>query len=356
MSKLSVKNPLDNVLPLINYSLSARLYPDSTKSQEQLPLENSLETTPYSDFTSTIYDIPNPCEIVHKKPLYAIPSEMNFAKAYIDWLLLRQGASRKDFRAKTDQISRVLFLQFDLELPLIPKFMDPDYWLNNSIIIPTHYVDIDNEQFMCFKFQGLILMRYTISISVDKINTIRCTVFGYNPEIVFFDKLPTDLTLFENWISKIVEIHTYPDDIGLVSNNIVFSATVSLNSNLSIMTYKETTELKDVWYIYEPKKQGSFNRIEGFITLSDYPVSFDPYDWIVIQSQPQFDISVELFDPDYKLSKVLATKLQIHFKNKSENKNKDNLLGSIYVYVTDASFDMYRVRISGFGRYEPGDL
>ena len=345
MSKLSAKNLLGEVLPLIDYSLSAQLFPDSMGSREQLPIENSLEAVSYSDFTSTVYDTPNPCEIINKKPYYAVPSEINFAKAYIDWLLLCQGASRKDFRAKRGRINQVLLLQFDLDLPLVPKFMDPDYWLNNSIIIPTHYVDIKTEKFMCFKFRSLILTKYTLNISVDGINNLRCTVFGYNPEIIFLDKIPMNHTLFENWISNIAEIHTYPNDIGLVSNNILFSVSVSLNSQTSMITYKEPTELKDVWYIYVPDNRGSFSRVNGFITQSDYPVSFVTDDWIVIQSQPRFDVNIDIFDPNYKLAKVLVTKLQIQFKNRNGIS-----LGRISVYVTDISFNMYRAKISGYGR------
>lgn len=346
MSKLLVE-----ILPLIDYSLSAQLFPDTTESREQLPIEDSLETTPYSDFTSTIYDTPNPCETVNKKPYYAVPSEMNFAKAYVDWLLLRQGATRKDFRAKTGQINRVLLLQFDLDLPLIPKFMDMDYWLNNTIIIPTRYVDIKTEKYMCFKFRSLVLTKYTLNISVDQVNSIQCSVFGYDPEIIFLDKLPTDYTLFENWISKNIEIHTYPDDIGLVSNNILFSTSVSFNGNVSMITYKKATELKDIWYLYIPDNLGSFKRVNGFVTVSDYPVLFDTYNWIMIQSQPQFDVRVDIFDPNYKLSKVLATKLQTTFKN------RDNvLLGNLYIHVTDASFKDYHAQVSGFGHYVPGDL
>ena len=351
MSKL-----YENILPLINYSLSAQIFPHSTESREVLPLENSLDATSYSDFTSSIYDIPTPCEVVNKKPYYAVPSEMNFAKDYIDWKLLQQGAERKDFRAKTGQIDRILMLHFDLELPLVPKFMDMDYWLNNVIIIPTHYVDIKTEKFMCFKFQSLVLIKYSVTISVDKVNQIQCSVFGYNPDIIFLDKLPTDYSLFENWISQSVEIHTYPNDIGLTfdksvaSNSAVFSLSASCNSNVSLVTYKDSTELKDVWYIYVPDNKGKFTRTHGFVTLSEYPVKFNTYNWILIQSQPSFDVDVVAYDPKHKLSQSLATKLQIHFKNQND------LLGSIYVYVTDASFDMYRVQISGFGRYEPGDL
>ena len=182
-------------------------------------------------------------------------------------------------------------------------------------------------------------------------------MFGYNPDIIFLDKLPTDYSLFENWISQTVEIHTYPNDIGLTfdksvtSNNAVFSLSASCNSNVSLVTYKDSTELKDVWYIYIPDNKGKFTRTHGFVTLSEYPAKFDAYNWILIQSQPSFDIDVVVYDPKHKLSQSLATKLQVSFKNK-DNK----LLGSLYAYITDMSYDEYRVHITGFGHYTPGDL
>lgn len=341
----------EEILPLIDYSLSAQWYPDNTESKEYLPLENTLETTPYADFTSSIYDNPNPCEVINKKPLYTTPQDMNFSKAYMDWLLLKRGVERKDFKAKRGQIKRILLLQFDLTLPLIPKYMYGDYWLNNikPILIPTHYVDMETGKYMCFKFQSLILTKYAISINTRSANHIKCTVFGYDPDIVFLDKLPV-YSDFENWISKEIEVYSAPDNISLVSNNIVFSITVDYSSNISFMSYKKSTQLKDIQYLYIPNINGTFERKHGFITLSNYPVQYDAYDWVLIQSQPQFQVQVDIFDPNYKLTQTSVTKFQIHFKN-------DNLpLGSIHIYVTDFSCDKYHVQLSGIGHYIPGDV
>jgi len=182
--------------------LSANWYPDITESKENLSLESSLETVSYSDFTSTIYDNPNPCEIVEKKPLYLSPSDINFAKAYIDWILLQKGATRKDYRAKSGKIKRTLLLQFKLTLPFTVRFIDPDFWLQNTIVIPTYYVDMETEKHMCFRFQSLILTDYSVNISTDSVNTIQCTVFGYEPDIIFLDELHEDKDIFENWIKQ----------------------------------------------------------------------------------------------------------------------------------------------------------
>jgi len=333
------------ILPLIDYSMSAYWYPDIMESQENLNFESNLHATSYSDFTSSVYDVPNPCEVVDKKPLYIIPSDMNFAKAYIDWLLLQQGAHRKDVRTKSGQVERTLMFRFQLSLPFLVKYMDPDFWLKTTIIIPTYYVDMETEKHMCFRFQSLLLLDYSITINVDTTNTITCDVFGYDPDVIFLDKLPNDSSLFENWISKDVRIHTYPDDIGLVSKYVVFSTDITYKSDISFVSYKDTPQLKDVWYIYIPEGNGKFKRLHGFITLSEYPLPFDTYDWILIQSQPSFEVLVEIFDPNYKLSQITATRCNVYFDS------NDKCLGQIHMHVLGAEFEMFRAKISGFGKF-----
>ena len=339
------------ILPLIDYTFSAKWYPESTESREYISFELLQQTQSYSDFTSSIYDHPNPCTVVNKKPLYVLPSELNFAKAYIDWIYNQKGAKRKDFRSKIGSIERVLLLQFQLELPLVSKFIDPDYWLNTEVIIPTYYVDIETEKRMCFKCRSLILTNYSINISVDKVNTVSCTVFGFNPELIFLDYVPSGSEYFDNWISKTVEVHSYPDDINLVSQNILFSATISQSTNTAFNSYKEPLQMKEIWYVYIPNPDGTFKRLNGFVNLSDYALDFDTYDWMIIQSHPQFNVNLELFDPKHSLSRLYASTFQINFKNET-----GGLLGTISIYPTDLSFEMFRVQISGYGEYIPGDV
>ena len=325
--------------------MSAYWYPDVMESQENLNFGNNLHATPYSDFTSSVYDVPNPCEVVDKKPLYIMPSDMNFAKAYIDWLLLQQGAHHKDVRVKSGQVERTLMFRFQLSLPFLVKYMDPDFWLKTPIIIPTYYVDMETEKYMCFRFQSLLLLDYSVTISTDTTNTITCNVFGYDPDVIFLDKLPNDSSLFENWISKDVRIHTYPDDIGLVSKYIVFSTDVTYKGDVSFVSYKDTPRLRDVWNIYIPEGNSKFRRLHGFITLSEHPLPFDTYDWVLIQSQPSFEVQVEVFDPNYKLSQITATRCNIYFDN------DDKCLGQIHMHVLGIEFEMFRAKINGFGKF-----
>lgn len=342
MSKLS-----EEILPIINYTFSAKWHPETTESREQIPFDFLQGVPSYSDFTSSVYDHPVPCSVVDKKPLFSMPSELNFTKAYVDWILNQKGAKRSDFRAHLGSIERTLLLQFKLDLPLIPKYLDLDYWLNNEIIIPTHFIDIETKNRMYFKFKSLILTNYDIDISVDKVNTINCTVFGYNPEVLFLSEEYVYKD-FENWVNKDVEVHSYPDDINIFMKDILYSASISQSSNVSFVTYKGSLQSKELWYVYIPNQDGTFERLNGFINLSDYVLDFDTYNWLLIQSMPSFNVNLDIYDPDYTISQIYATTFNIDFKD------NDTLLGSIAVYVTDLSMDINHIKVTGFGEYKPG--
>jgi len=266
----------EKIIPLIDYNFTAKWYPETTTSQEKLMFEYLQELQSYSDFTSSIYSSPNKCESVVKNPLYNTPINFNFSNQYIEWLMLQKGAKRDDVRVSPDNLKRVLLLQFKLELPLISKFLDPEYWLNNIITIPTHYVDIDTEKTMCFKFNSLILTDYTITINTDNMNKISCTVFGFNPDVKFIDKMYIDNSVFDSWLTKKIEIYTEPDNLSL--DNVVFSAQITSGGNLSFNSYKEPLQTKDIRYVYIPKFNGTFQRLNGYINVSEYAAGFETYD------------------------------------------------------------------------------
>ena len=339
MLKLSEK-----ILPIIDYKFSAKWYPGNTVSTEQFEFDLVSNATSYSDFFSTFYNRPYSSETVNKKPMYIIPSDLSYDKQYFDWKFLQQGAKRKDIKTKPIYLEKTLLFNFQLTLPLVVKFLDPSFWFNNEVIIPTYYVDAENEQHMCFKCKSLILVNYSIDISVDKVNTIQCSVFGYNPEIVFIDKFDNYAHMFDNWISKQIEITTQPQNIFDMSN-IVYNAQISCSSNIRFMTYKETQQITDCRYVYIPRKDGTFHRLNGFITLSKYLVDFDAYNWVIVQSHPEYDVSLEVFDYEYMMFQKLS-KMHIDFKN------QEQLLGRIKIYVTDMNTNMFRVNISGIGEFE----
>ena len=343
MSKLS-----DEIIPLINYNFTAKWYPETTISQEKLIFEYLQNVQPYSDFTSSLYSNSITCETVVKNPLYNTPMSLNFSNQYIEWLMMQKGAKRSDVRIKSHNLKRVLLFQFKLELPLISKFLNPDYWFNNRVIIPTHYVDADTEKTMCFKFNSSILTDYTISIDTENINKINCTIFGFNPEIIFVDKVPTDFSSFDSWLTKDIEIYTEP--INLPLDKVLFSIQITNSGNLSFNSYKEPLQLKDIRYVYIPKFNGTFQRLNGYINMSEYAAGFETYDWILVQNQPQFGVSIELFDPSFNLPDKGITKMLIKFKNNND------VLGQIPIYITDMSSDVFRLSLNGFGNYIPGDF
>ena len=339
MLKLSKK-----ILPIIGYKFSAKWYPGNTVSNEQFEFDLVSNVASHSDFFSTFYSRSYNDEVVNKKPMYIVPSDLSYDKQHFDWMYLRQGAKRKDIKTKPIYLEKTMLFNFQLTLPLVVKFLDPSFWFNNEVIIPTHYVDTETEQHMCFRCKSLILVSYSIDISVDKVNTIQCTVFGYNPEIVFIDKFDNNTHMFDNWISKQIEIITQPQNI-FDSPNIVYSTQISRSSNIQFITYKETQQITDCRYVYVPQKDGTFHRLNGFITLSNYLVDFDAYNWVIVQSHPEYDVSLEVFDYEYIAFQKLS-KMQIDFKN------QEQLLGRIKICVTDMNANMFRVNISGIGEFE----
>ena len=71
---------------------------------------------------------------------------------------------------------------------------------------------------------------------------------------------------------------------------------------------------------------------------------------ILVQSQPQFSVTIELFDPSFELLQTKITKMYIKFKN-----NDDTSLGEIPIYITDMSSDVFKLNINGFGKFNPGE-
>jgi len=340
------------LLPVIDYRFNATFYPDSVESKEQLPLEQLQQVVAYSDFTSTIYDTPIPTEVIRKEPLYTVPSEISFTKAFLDWQILRKGAQRKDIRVRLGQFERTLLFQWRINLPFNFDFLDPDFWIKNQILIPTYYVDSKTGKRMCFIFDNMVLIDCNVTISTDQVNTISCTLFGFNPQVTFKSLGLNDNYDFDSWINDIVEIHTSPDDIGLVSQHNVFSMSISQRSSVNFVTYKNETPTKDIWYIYIPKPNGSFQRVNGYINLSSYVTDFDAYQWVLVQSQPHYSTTIELFDENYKFTRINVSKIRVDVKRRPEktNEQKKLLLGTIELYVTDFDIQELRITASGYGR------